>query len=60
MPEAEIRPIEALPPVMVLTDHMTPDAALYCPLPPSLTWDGPVTDTTGTGVGVGADGDDGF
>ena len=54
-PEADIRPIEALPPVMVLTDHTTPDAALYCALPPSLTWEGPVTVTTFTGVGVGAD-----
>lgn len=53
-PEADIRPIEALPPVMVLTDHTTPDAALYCALPPSLTWEGPVTATTFTGVGVGA------
>src|ERR1700733_637709 len=26
-PEADMRPIEALPPVMVLTDHTTPDAA---------------------------------
>jgi hypothetical protein len=30
---------------------------VYCALPPSLTWAGPVTDTTGTGVDVGADAD---
>jgi hypothetical protein len=54
-PEAEIKPTAALPPVMVLTDQTTPDGAVYCALPPSLTWEGPVTVTTGTGVGVGAD-----
>jgi len=36
-PEADIRPIEALPPVMLLTDHKTPGAALYCVLAPNLT-----------------------
>jgi hypothetical protein len=56
-PEADIRPIEALPPVMALTDHTTPDAALYCALAPSLTSAGPVTDTTGSGVGVETDAD---
>jgi hypothetical protein len=53
-PEWDIRPIEALPPGIVLTDHTTPDAALNCALVPSLTWEGPVTDTTGTGDGTGA------
>jgi hypothetical protein len=60
MPETDIRPIEALPPVTVLTDHTTADAALYCAVPPSVTWEGPVTDTTGTGAGVGIDVDAGF
>jgi hypothetical protein len=60
LPEADIRPIEALPPVIVLTDHTTPDAALYCALLPSLTWEGPVTVTAFTGVGIGADVDAGF
>jgi hypothetical protein len=54
-PEGDIGPIEALPPGMVLTDHTTPGAALYCALPPSLTREGPVTDITGTGVDVDAD-----
>jgi hypothetical protein len=59
-PDWDIRPIDTLPPGMLLTDHTTPDVALYWAVPPSLTWEGPVTVTTGTGVGVGADVDVGF
>jgi hypothetical protein len=54
-PAADIRPVEAFPPVMLLTDHATPGAALYCVLAPNLTWAGPITGTTGAGVGAVTD-----
>ena len=49
-PEADIGPVEPVPPAKPLTDQTAvaeapPTRALYCAVPPSLTWVGPVRDT---------------
>jgi hypothetical protein len=55
IPEAEIGPVELVPPAKPSTDHATAElpapltSALYCAWPPSLTWDGPIMET-GAGV----------
>lgn len=50
-PSAEIRPVKLVPPATPSTDHTTetalsPTEALYRALPPSLTVDGPATETS--------------